>query len=41
MIELEWLSDEVQAILEPHLPKNHWGVHRMDNRGSYAASCNC
>ena len=32
MSELDWLSDEVWAVLEPHLPKNRPGTPRVDDR---------
>ena len=30
--ELDWLSDEAWAVLEPHLPKNRPGAPRVDDR---------
>jgi transposase len=32
MSELDWLSDEAGAVLEPHSPKNRPGAHRVDDR---------
>lgn len=32
MSELDWLSDEAWAALEPHLPKNRPGARRVDDR---------
>jgi len=32
MSELDWLSDEAWAALEPHLPKNRPGARRGDDR---------
>ena len=32
MSELDWLSDEAWAVLEPHLPKNRPGAPRVDDR---------
>ena len=32
MSELDWLSDEAWAVLEPHLPKNRPGARRVDDR---------
>jgi transposase len=32
MNELQWLSDEAWAVLEPHLPKNRPGAPRVDDR---------
>ncbi len=32
MSELNWLSDEAWAVLEPHLPTNRLGAPRVDDR---------
>ena len=32
MSELEWLSDEAWALIEPHLPKGRPGAPRVDDR---------
>ncbi len=32
MSELDWLSDEAWAVLEPHLPRNRPGAPRVDDR---------
>jgi len=32
MSELDWLSDEAWAALEPHLPKNRSGAPCVDDR---------
>jgi len=32
MTETEWLSDEAWSAIEPHLPKNRPGAHRVDDR---------
>jgi transposase len=29
---LFWLSDEAWAVIEPHLPRNQPGAHRVDDR---------
>ena len=31
-MSLFWLSDEAWAAIEPHLPKNQPGAHRVDDR---------
>jgi len=28
----DWLSGEAWAVIEPHLPKNRPGAHRVDDR---------
>src|SRR5215203_6968921 len=32
MTETQWLSDEAWSAIEPHLPKNRPGAHRVDDR---------
>ena len=32
MSELDWLSEEAWAVLEPHLPKSRPGAPRVDDR---------
>ena len=32
MGHLFWLSDEQWAVIEPHMPKNQPGAHRVDDR---------
>ena len=32
MADLFWLSDEQWAVMEPFMPKNQPGAHRVDDR---------